>query len=95
MANIPPIDEKMVVAMVEPVAVVLGSVDDSGVGGTVGAEGKVTVIVLQPVELQHMTLECARSNFQPGGNASNSLFIVSFAAFRSVLEREQSKIPNI
>jgi len=86
MANIPPMDEKMGVALFEPVE---ASVDDGG--EIVGAGGKATSMLLQPVELQHMMLEYISFKSQFQGNASNSILILSFAAFMSVLEREQNK----
>lgn len=79
-------DEKMGVAMFEPVE---ASVDDGG--EIVGAGGKATFMLLQPVELQHMMLEYISFNSQFQGNASNSILILFFAAFMSVLEREQNK----
>ena len=78
--------DKKVVAVFEPVE---ASVDDRVGEETVGAEGKVTSMLLQPVELQHMILKYITFNFQFWGNAS--ILILSFAAFSSVLEWEQNK----
>lgn len=80
-------DEK-VVAVFEPVE---ASVDDRVGEEAVGAEGKVTSMLLQPVELQHMILKYITFNSQFWGNASKSILILSFAAFSSVLEWEQNK----
>lgn len=74
-----------------PLEPVQASVDDRVGGEVVGAEGKVTSMLLQLVELQHMMFEYIRFNSQFWGNASKPILILSFAAFSSVLETEQNK----